>query len=148
MKPTTQKTVKPLILEFTSAESQATYFFNREFNQIEFIAEDFYEGYNNILYPSDDVVKKEAELNGYDDFNSYMDDFSVNHFPMWGYVWECDEFYINSEFCDVDKLYKLGIGVLTMNDKYYLFISGAGYDFYEVHWIPLFEMLGWIKYEN
>jgi len=83
------------------------------------------------------------------DFEDYKyGDFQQNHYPMWGYVWEAPEFYINSNYMDVDKLYKLGIGVIECDDSYYLFIAGAGYDFYNAHWIPLFRKLGWIEYEN
>ena len=80
------------------------------------------------------------------EFDDYMwGDWQDYNYPMWGYVFGCDRFYIDSDYMDVDKLYELGIGVLDHDTGYYLFISGAGYDFYEAHWIPLFKKLGWIE---
>jgi hypothetical protein len=76
-------------------------------------------------------------------------DFLANHYPMWSTVWKCDRFYIDSDYMNVDKLHALGIGVCQDKDEnYYLFIAGAGYSFYDSHWIPLFTELGWITYEN
>lgn len=84
------------------------------------------------------------------DFEDYKyGDFQANHYPMWGTVWRCDEFYVDSDYMTTDKLYNLGIGVCQDRDgDYYLFIAGAGYDFYSAHWIPLFSALGWIEYED
>lgn len=84
------------------------------------------------------------------EFDNYRyGDFQQNHYPMWGYVWQCPDFYINSDYMDIDKLYEIGIGVIEDDDSdTYLFIAGAGYDFYTSHWIPLFSQLGWIEYEK
>lgn len=87
-----------------------------------------------------------TSLNEYEDYR--YGDFESNNYPMWHVVFKCDRFYIDSDYCDVDKLYKLGIGVIDSEYGYYLFISGAGYSFYDAHWIPLFKMLGWIEYEE
>lgn len=74
-------------------------------------------------------------------------DFQANHYPMWSTVWNCDRFYIDSDYMDIDKLYSMGIGVCQdVDGDYYLFIAGAGYDFYDAHWIPLFTKLGWIEF--
>lgn len=78
-----------------------------------------------------------------DEFDSWRCD--KNWYPMWGTVFGCDEFWVDSEYSNVDKLYELGIGVISNDYGDYLFIAGAGYDFYEEHWIPLFKMIGWIK---
>lgn len=88
---------------------------------------------------------KEWFFENSEEWEAFKDEFTGNHYPMWNAVFRCDDFYINSDYCDIDKLYALNIGVLEANDEHYLFINGAGYDFYDAHWIPLFKMLGWIK---
>lgn len=98
-------------------------------------------------YPDEEFFEWIEENNI--DFNNYKNgDWIDKHYPMWGYVFGCSDFYIKSEYMDVDKLYKLGIGVIEHDTGYYLFISGAGYDFYDAHWIPLFKKLGWIQYKK
>jgi hypothetical protein len=97
---------------------------------------------DNYLDDSDfiQVITENSEFENY-----RYGDFESNNYPMWNTVWRCEGFYIESDYCNVDKLYDLGIGVIDHESGYYLFISGAGYSFYQAHWIPLFKMLGWIK---
>ena len=100
-----------------------------------------------------DTILTESDYHNDDDFVEYvtnLDEFDTwkyerEHYPMWNAVWNCSDFYIDSQYCDVDKLYDLGIGVIDHESGYYLFIAGAGYSFYDAHWIPLFKMLGWIE---
>ena len=135
---------KKIIIE--GERKLAEYFFNREFQitSLSLIKTDLDEGRAEILYPSESKLKEEATKEGYDTFASYMDDFVLNHYPMWGYVFLANRFFIDSVYMNVDKLYDLGIGVIDHETGYYLFIAGAGYDFYEAHWIPLFKELNWI----
>lgn len=74
----------------------------------------------------------------------------AEHYPMWGTLFESknsgDYFSERAE-----ELYGLGIGVIAAGDftNEMLFIAGAGYDFYEAHWIPLFtQFFEWIKVPN
>jgi len=169
-------TIKPIQLELNTAQQQAEYFFNREFNAVDLhLLGNPFEDYE-ICFPSDEVLINEMFEDGYyldyeeqktefieeygefdqDDFNEHISELrefqefkdNIEHFPMWSTVWSCDRFYIDSDYCNIDKLYELGIGVLETEDKYYLFICGCGYSFYNQHWIPLFKMLNWIEEET
>lgn len=172
------KKLTPLKIELNDEKSQAEYYFKREFNTIpldllkedyeiinpsdELILEYYFDDYGNKdelikdYLKENKIKKKEFNVNHFnqtiiksDEFENYkFEDFSLNHSPMWGYVFHCPNFYINSQYMNTDMLYELGIGVLEHEDiGYCLFIGGAGYDFYEAHWIPLFKKLNWIKYE-
>ena len=166
------KKVEPLIKKFETAREQAEYYFDREFNAVPFeLLKPRLDNYEaEILYPSDDVFledfKNENDIDDFnekvvlgeydnsefdeflketDEFKSFKDDRLTDYYPMWNWVFSAPQFYIDSDYMDVDKLYQLGIGVIDDPTGYYLFISGAGYDFYDAHWIPLFRELGWIK---
>ena len=180
-----EKKVKPLVLNFDTAQSQAEYYFKREFDStslelvkneeglfdiiqpnIKYIIKEWFENYQNFNDVLIDFLdgQEETEINieNFTEFEDFIDfvenhneydkylsgDHQNNHYPMWGYVFKCNDFYISSDYMNTDMLYEIGIGVLEADDDYFLFIAGAGYDFYEAHWIPLFEKIGWIKYEE
>ena len=181
-----EKKVKPLVLTFDTAQSQAGYFFKREFQgtDLSLVEKSWGEdSHEMVVMPSDSVIIQEFFNNGVGDWDEMTEkffeekkeelteqekeeffewvegtgaydnyrygDFLANHYPMWSTVWKCDRFYIDSDYMNVDKLHALGIGVCQDKDEnYYLFIAGAGYSFYDSHWIPLFTELGWITYEN
>lgn len=77
------------------------------------------------------------------------DDFYVlydNDLPMWGYLWQF------SDPCDIEWI-ENGDGVRVMSElgfriyehnEYGMFfgIDGAGFDFYEAYWIPLYDARG------
>ena len=66
--------------------------------------------------------------------------------PMWGYMWQmhdpCDIHWIEEED-GVRILSRCGFRVYQ-SEKYGIFfgIDGAGYDFYDEHWIPLYKARG------
>ena len=155
-----KKKLVPIKLELITEQQQASYYFEKHFQcvPLELIP----NSYECILYPSDEVMlegylenlsdhddifklSKEEILNS-EEFDIYKDENYCQ--PAWGTVYKVDNFFVNSKYMDVDKLYKLGIGVMEHKTGDYLFIDGVGYDFYDYHWIPLFKQLGWIKYEN
>ncbi len=69
-----------------------------------------------------------------------------DHYPMWGTLFEAKE---SGMYADkADELDDIGIGLIASGEdtNEMLFIAGAGYDFYDAHWIPLFsEVLDWIE---
>ena len=72
------------------------------------------------------------------------------HYPMWSTIFEAKDNFLSEKIMnDIDGLYDLGIGVIGPTDDTLacLFIAGAGYDFYNAHWIPLFKHWDWIKEE-
>jgi len=164
MKNIKNKKIKPLTINLNTAYEQAMYYVNKHFNfvPLQLITDDPYY-FENILYPGDEIIyeeyiqdldekyeqekkilqmSKEDILNS-DEFDTYKRESYPE--PVWGTVFGVDEFFVNSIYMNVDKLYKLGLGVIDQPTGYYIFVSGAGYDFYEHHWIPLFKELDWIQ---
>lgn len=87
-------------------------------------------------------------------------DFEVRHddyLPMWGTMWafgdSIDNDWLSGEF-GTDGLQLMadcGFRIYEQEDYGYIFgIDGAGYDFYEQHWIPLYKARGlhWHKEEG
>lgn len=60
-------------------------------------------------------------------------------------IYMCDDFYIDSEYCNVDKLYELGFVPIYYKEYYFLIIQGIGYDVIDEHFTPLFEYLNWLR---
>lgn len=78
-------------------------------------------------------------------------DFSNNDLPMWGTMWSFGTILDDDWLSDHD-----GINLMSMcgfkvyeHDEwgYFFGIDGAGYDFYEAHWIPLYKARG-LKWHN
>jgi len=81
----------------------------------------------------------EDEDEGWD---SYYND--VGKYPMWGYVFVpddgCDERWIKE---NAEEIAKLGFTVYYTDELgHYLGVNGAGYNFYEAHWLPLYRLRG------
>lgn len=72
-------------------------------------------------------------------------------FPMWGWVWGTTySDWITDEWIEehIEELEDIGFTIIHHDEYgYFLGIDGAGYDFYEAHWIPLYDLLGfkWVK---
>lgn len=68
------------------------------------------------------------------------------YLPMWGTMWQFDDWADNGwfEFEDgIQAMSKCGFRVYEHEDYGYFFgIEGAGYNFYEAHWIPLYQARG------
>jgi len=70
------------------------------------------------------------------------------HYPMWGTIFEAKDQFLSEKIMEsIDKLYELGIGVIADTDETLacLFIAGAGYDFYDHHWIPMLKYFEWLN---
>ena len=72
-----------------------------------------------------------------------------DYYPMWGTMWSfhdsTDNWWLEN---NLDVMNELGFVVFESEDYGYFFgIDGAGYDFYDAHWIPLYEKRGlrWSK---
>lgn len=82
--------------------------------------------------------------------DSDPDEYYNNEYPMWNTIFEVsNEFMENDINNNIDEIQELGFGIIhpisdsrgeLLNTS--LFFKGAGYDFYEAHWIPLFNLLG------
>ena len=107
--------------------------------------------YNELVGKFEEYLKDEEFLDFIEEkdfYQSWLEEFYGYWKPTWWQVYLVPEFYINSEYMNVDKLYSLGLGVFEKDSNYYLFTRGAGYDFMEKRFIPLFRELGWIKEED
>ena len=81
------------------------------------------------------------EITPYDEDN---DDIYREILPMWGWMWQitdiCDVEWLEKNF---ETVAKCGFRIYESEDFDYLIgIDGCGYDFYEAHWIPLYEARG------
>lgn len=76
-------------------------------------------------------------------------DFEVEYYsalPMWGTLWmfgdSADDWWLE-EGDGIKKMSECGFRVYKSEEFGYFFgIDGAGYDFYEAHWIPLYKARG------
>ncbi len=79
-------------------------------------------------------------------------DFEVERdgfLPMWGTLWAfgdgIDNAWVDNEYIGngLQAMADCGFRVYEQEDYGYIFgIDGAGYDFYEAHWIPLYKARG------
>ena len=82
------------------------------------------------------------------------DDFEVEHdsvLPIWGTMWSFGVNYWTEEQDGLRIMADCGFRVYEQEDYGYIFgIDGAGYDFYEAHWIPLYKARGlkWSKEDS
>ena len=73
------------------------------------------------------------------------------YYPMWGWMWSFHE-NLDEEWARQNISVMEELGFIVYDSDYGLFfgIDGAGYDFYEYHWIPLYKARGlkWHKEEE
>lgn len=84
-----------------------------------------------------------------------QDEFEVlndDGLPVWGTLWSfsdsCDKWWLGE---NLQAVANCGFRIYESEDYEYLIgIDGAGYDFYESHWIPLYKVRGlqWHKEEE
>ena len=80
--------------------------------------------------------------------------------PMWGTMWSfgdsCDEYWLDKTERDGEGGFTNGIAIMSQcgfrifksyEFGYFFGIDGAGYDFYESHWLPLYKARG-LKWHN
>ena len=117
-----------------------------------------YNGYGEVIeiYENEDDEKiAKVELDSEEevvevsinDIEVERDDF----LPMWGTLWQfgdsIDDWWLEN---NLDKMAECGFRIYESYEFGYFFgIDGAGYDFYESHWIPLYDVRGlkWHKGE-
>lgn len=69
-----------------------------------------------------------------------------DYLPMWGTMWAFDDQLDNywlEKYENLQKMADCGFRIYEQEDYEFLFgIDGAGYDFYEAHWEPLYKARG------
>lgn len=77
------------------------------------------------------------------------DNFDVEYdgsLPMWGTMWSfgdsADDWWLSDD-CGIRLMSECGFRIFESDEFGYFFgIDGAGYDFYEAHWEPLYKARG------
>ena len=96
-----------------------------------------------------EIVIEDAEGNKQtvDIAEIYKDDEII--FPMWSTVWQAVGFQSEWIGRNLDKVANCGFEIYEAEDLdgYIIGVNGAGYDFYEAHWVPLYEAQG-LKWHN
>lgn len=91
-----------------------------------------------------DGFESVVEITPHEDDDEYWE--SRDYLPMWGTMWSFSEMLDNwwlEECGGLQKMADCGFRIYEQEDYGYIFgIDGAGYDFYEAHWIPLYEARG------
>ena len=84
---------------------------------------------------------REVTVYGEEDEDDYRD-----FLPMWGTMWSfgdsVDDWWLEEED-GIEIMSECGFRIYEHDEHGYFFgIDGAGYDFYEAHWIPLYKARG------
>ena len=103
--------------------------------------------YGEITEINDDIYS--VELNNGEEIECVEDDFEVcrdDLLPMWGTMWSfgdnIDDYWLE-EKNGLELMSRCGFRIYQSEEfGYYFGIDGAGYDFYEDHWIPLYKARG------
>ena len=95
--------------------------------------------------PTDLIVKLRQAGDEIIEITPRTEENCDNALPVWGKMWAFEE--IDSHWLqDSENLKKMadcGFRIYEQEDFGYIFgIDGAGYDFYEAHWIPLYNARG------
>lgn len=116
--------------------------------------------HDRVLYPVDgEIIEVAADETGETKYQVRTDDggnewytadeIDVEHddmLPMWGTMWAFADGF-DKEWLEspehLQAMANCGFRIYESEDYGYLFgIDGAGYDFYESHWIPLYKARG------
>lgn len=100
-----------------------------------------------IIDVNDDTYT--IELDNGTEIKCENNDFELDkdtYLPMWGTMWSfgssCDDWWLE-EGNGIELMSQCGFRIYESEEFGYFFgIDGAGYDFYESHWIPLYKARG------
>ena len=93
------------------------------------------------------VAEKLLKVSGYNDFLEITENEDADDiFPAWSTMWTMDS-KVDKDWCESEEgitaLSECGFRVYESEDYGVVFgIDGAGYNFYEYHWLPLYEKRG------
>ena len=70
-------------------------------------------------------------------------------FPRWGTMWLVDESVAARWiYSHREQVSECGFFIYKIEEGLLLVIDGGGYDFYEEHWLPLYDAMGLMWHEN
>lgn len=149
-----KKEFKPFEVTYKDGNSIATEFLNREFNILPYdlLPENYYEEIE-VQMPSYEFFESQLESNieeeKDEEIERLQDEWMREHMEVMTSLYRIsrtgEDYYLNSEYCNIDVLAHFGIGVVEYKGYYFLNITGCGYSFIDTHFIPLFTFLGWMK---
>lgn len=106
-------------------------------------------GVAEITRNEDDELIATVELDNGETCKIPLEDLSPEEdesLPMWGTMWAFSDDLDNEWLEDKDNLRAMaecGFRIYESEDYGYIFgIDGAGYSFYEEHWLPLYKVRG------
>jgi hypothetical protein len=141
--------VKPIVLTLDTAEKQAAYFVNREFDFVpsSMIDSDDYWNNSELAYPSEGLINQimlDEDITEDEFYDKFVDGREI-----YTGLYRCDGYFAgeNGSRCNPDVLYELGIYLIHYKDEYFLNIRSVGVSYIDEYFIPLFKYLGWIKEE-
>ena len=105
---------------------------------------DWIRGFNSI--PQDIIMKLYKSGESIVEITPPIAEKYDTFLPMWGTMWSFDHFFDDiwlKEKSNLQAMADCGFRIYEQEDFGYIFgIDGAGYDFYEAHWIPLYKARG------
>lgn len=107
------------------------------------------ENYGEITCYDEESELYTIELDSGDEIKVTINDFEVERdgcFPMWNTMWSfgysCDDWWLE-EGDGIRIMSECGFRIYEHEEFGYFFgIDGCGYDFYEAHWLPLYNKRG------
>ena len=96
-------------------------------------------GFNQI--PTDVVAKlMQIDIESVRELTTVEEDEYPEYLPMWGTMWTLSDSLLEEWIKEnIEIMQELGFRVYESEDLGILLgIDGAGYSFYEAHWIPLY----------
>lgn len=74
----------------------------------------------------------------------YSSEYSWTGAPAWNTWFEPNDSWIRNQ-CErnIEEIANLGLIVVLHDDEFWgLAVDGAGFDFYDAYWVPLYDLLG------
>lgn len=150
-----KKEFKPFEVTYKDGNSIATELLNREFNILPYnlLPENYYEDME-VQMPSYEFFESQLESNTDEkekdeEIERLQDEWTREHMEVMISLYRIsrtgEDYYLNSEYCNIDVLAQFGIGVVEYKGYYFFNIAGCGYSFIDKHFIPLFTFLGWMQ---
>ena len=105
--------------------------------------------YGEIIEYDEETEQYKVELDNGDVVEIGEDNMELDNYgnlPMWGTMWQfgdgCDDYWLESKE-NRRLMSECGFRIYEHDEWGYFFgIDGAGYDFYDAHWIPLYKARG------
>ena len=110
--------------------------FNRDFNSISLPLLE-------KAYPDGQLLEQIIYPDGYD-----FETEDEPPYPMWSTLFESRDRFLSEKLTEnVKELAEIGIHLMQVDEtNVMMFICGAGYDFYDAHWIPLYrDVFKWVE---